>query len=470
MKNLSLIKTAGYRLALAVLGLFVFEPMFAQLEMDMTLTPSQLVQNVLLGPAVSVSNVTFNGQPGDNVNLQLGRFEGQSNVLSISQGIFMCSGPADQIIGSFSMPSAFYNGDPDLFQLAGNIISTSSVVNQAVLEFDFVPLGDSLLIDFVFMSHEYPDYTCSYFNDPFGFFISGPGIEGPFSNNAKNIALVPGSNAPIAVNSINGGVPTGGGSMQNCFSINPNFVGDSQYFVGNDPMAVNDVQFPGMTVTLTAGTPLICGETYHIKLAIADINDSAFDSGVLLAGGGFKCSYSGLTAHPEDMLAFVGESVEFSVQSSVSSNTYQWQIFSETEFVDLNEGGQFSGTTEPTLTVSNLTEDNDGQQFRCMIFTESCVVPSGHAVLNLIVIGVEELTNDMVSVFPNPASESLTINTPAELNGSLYTITDLTGRAVMQGMLTNTSTTLSLSGVPRGAYQISINVRGRMLTQRIFVR
>jgi hypothetical protein len=78
------------------------------------------------------------------------------------------------------------------------------------LEFDFVPTGDSLQFRYVFGSEEYTSYTCADYNDAFGFFLSGPGIAGPFSNGAAiNIALVPGTTVPVSISTLNGGEPTG---------------------------------------------------------------------------------------------------------------------------------------------------------------------------------------------------------------------------------------------------------------------
>lgn len=260
----------------------------AQVSIDQTLTPLQLVEDVLLGEGIEVSNVTFNGIDGNTLNNQIARYNGPSNFIGFDDGIVLVSGPAEVVTGGFGGAlNPNVTQDPDLVLLANPSGTSWTVNNCAVLEFDFIPTGDSLTIKFVFASIEYPGYTCTQFNDPFGFFISGPGISGPFTGGAANIALVPNSDIPIAVNTINGGAPTGSGTVQNCLNANPNFVADSQYFVNNAAQPDGDIQFPGMTTTLTARAAVICGETYHIKLAIADVSDGALDSGVFIEAASF---------------------------------------------------------------------------------------------------------------------------------------------------------------------------------------
>jgi gliding motility-associated-like protein len=269
---------------------FINLPAAAQVQIDQTLTPDQLVQDVLLGEGIEVFNITFNGQPGNILNNQICKYTGPSNFIAFDEGIGMVSGPVGQFTGQGGTITQNITQDPDLLAIANVGGTNYSVNNCAILEFDFIPTGDSINIRFVYMSFEYPSFTCSSFNDPFAFFLSGPGLSGPYSNNAVNIALIPNSNTPIGVNTINGGVPTGGGTAQNCFNANPNWISDSQYYLWNNPPMAGDIQFPGMTTTITGKAQVICGEVYHIKLAIADASDGALDSGVIIEAGSLVSS------------------------------------------------------------------------------------------------------------------------------------------------------------------------------------
>jgi hypothetical protein len=254
----------------------------AQITVDNTQTPEQLVQNVLLGGGITVSNVTFNGQPGNVINDQIGSFDGTNSNVNIAQGLVMCSGSVPEVVGpnnndglTLGPASPDFTGDIDL-----ETISQQNVNDKAVLEFDFIPIGDSIKFQYVFGSEEYPEWVCS-FNDVFGFFLSGPGISGGqgYQNDAINIALVPNSGEYVGVNTINNG-DNDDPNNPNCPAVNPNL------YVNND--GGTTVVFDGFTVVLTAKAEVTCGELHHIKLAIGDALDNAFDSGVFIEGGSFS--------------------------------------------------------------------------------------------------------------------------------------------------------------------------------------
>ncbi|HEY0976132.1 MAG TPA: choice-of-anchor L domain-containing protein, partial [Flavobacteriales bacterium] len=260
----------------------------AQLQVDVTQTPAELVQNVLLGGGVTVSNVTFNEGSASVLSEQAGAFSGNSNLglqagLLLGTGdVTLAEGPNDSG-GDTQGGGNFGAEDVDLTALAG--FSTN---DRSVLEFDFVPSGDSLSFRFVFGSEEYNEWVCSGVNDVFGFFLSGPGINGPFTNNAVNLALVPGTNVPITINTVNNGTAGSNGMAETCDAADPNWTANSIYYFDN--AGGTTVQYDGFTVVLVAAAEVICGQTYHIKIAVADGGDTALDSGVFLEAGSFQSS------------------------------------------------------------------------------------------------------------------------------------------------------------------------------------
>ncbi len=257
----------------------------AQVEIIDTLTVEELVNDFLLGEGVSATNITFNGVDADLITVQVKLYEGESNVIAFDQGMIMGSTDVGDAVdgGGFGGIEIPIQNDPDLVAIANQDMN-----DCAIIEFDFEVSSDSVKFNYVFASLEYPGFTCSVYNDAFGFFLSGPGLSGPFTDNAVNIALVPNTDIPVAINTINSGQASNPANSGICEDANPNWVEDSQYFVDNQPPSAGDVVIPGMTTTLTAESAVQCGEEYHIKLAIGDAFDGILDSYVIIEAGSFQ--------------------------------------------------------------------------------------------------------------------------------------------------------------------------------------
>lgn len=258
----------------------------AQITVQNTQSPSSLVQNVLMGTGVVASNITYNGSA---VNAQMPQgnvtfFNNNGSNFPITTGVLLttgngiaAAGPNNSGTFSNNVPSTpDVSGDPDL-----NAISSGSPTNGAILEFDFIPAGDTISFRYIFGSDEYPEFSPSSFNDAFGFFLSGPGISGPYSNGSVNIATIPGGTTPVTINNVNNGL-TNSGPCTNCayFVFNGNGGGGLVYG--------NAIQYDGVTTILTANASVQCGQTYHIKLAICNVLDTGYDSGVFLEADSFS--------------------------------------------------------------------------------------------------------------------------------------------------------------------------------------
>lgn len=279
-------------------ALLFFTTAHAQMTVTSNMTVEQYVQDVLLGVNVTVSNVTFNTGTAAVSSTAVGGFEAPSCNMGIPSGFLMSSGDAAGAVGpntetSHSGPGTgtWAGTDPDLVSLV-QANGGNSVNDWVIIEFDFVPLGDTLRFNYVWASEEYDFYAESGFNDVFGFFISGPGINGTYSNNSINIALLPDGTTPVGINTINNGSGNAG-PCDNCDLYNQDSDPDSSFPWPQDAAApwFNDpyyMQFDGYTDVLTALAIVQCGQTYHIKLAVCDANDSGFDSAVFLQRDSFS--------------------------------------------------------------------------------------------------------------------------------------------------------------------------------------
>ena len=251
--------------------------------------PEAYIQEILLGEGVTATNITYSGGLS-----QLGFLENGSNVFSVDAGLMLntdnalCDAPCADCLGGGT--------DADLLNVANSVppligqpFSVSSVNDLCILEFDFEAGGDSIAFNYVFGSDEYLTYVNSPYNDIFAFFLSGPGISGPYASPAAfpggaiNIAQVPESDPllPVTISSVNN-------------------VTNSEYYIDNPGGSAGtgpyDICTNGFTSTFTAAAAVQCGETYHIKLAIADGSDTALESFVVLEAGSFSSNAVNLEA------------------------------------------------------------------------------------------------------------------------------------------------------------------------------
>lgn len=341
-----------------------------QLAVSSNMTEQELVEDVLVGQGVQVSNIQFTGATPSR-----GTFNSTNSNVGITEGVILSTGRIFDAIGPNNDPGGFssnndmgQDGDDDLELLLGLGATT---LDAAVLEFDFVPIEDSIVFNYVFASEEYLEFVNDGYFDVFGFFLSGPGINGPYSNNAVNVALVPGTNTPVTIDNVNDQV-------------------NSDYYVDNGdgetwPQTVNSsiVQYDGLTIRMTAVLHVQACETYHIKLAIADVTDGIYDSAVFLEKGSFSLVEPIANAGPDRNICS-GESTPIGF-FPINDQTYSWS---------------------PSLGLSNdhianpiLTLDNDGNVSYQQTY-ELTVVKEGCSSFN------ETYTDEMVAtVYPNPVYE-----------------------------------------------------------------
>jgi len=250
----------------------------SQLVVNNATNSISAVQDFLLGSGVQAFNIVYTGN-----NDQIASFTCANCNLGLPSGVVMSSGNANTAAGPNNAggSSTAYNvtsADADL-----NAISAVNVFDACILQFDFIPTGDSLVFRFVFGSDEYPEYTNNIFNDSFGFFLSGPGIAGPFTNMAQNIAIIPNTTVPISINNLNNGNAGTNGPCEYCQYYIHNGTGAQAPFNSSNTY----IQADGFTTVLEAYSPVQCGETYRIKLAIADGGDASFNSWVFLEANSF---------------------------------------------------------------------------------------------------------------------------------------------------------------------------------------
>ncbi|MEY4876750.1 MAG: hypothetical protein RL708_1899 [Bacteroidota bacterium] len=287
----------------------------AQVSIDTSITIKKLVQHYLLGEGIKAGNITFSGN-----KLAIARFDFKATPIDIKKGILLCTGSVFNAQGPNKYPYATtgfvdiktqkkIKGDKDLNRIAHNYS-----FDAAILEFDFVPTNNKISFRYCFGSEEYPEYVGSRYNDVFGFFITGGKLKG------KNLATLPLSVMPITVNSINQKEnkkafidndyftdvkpiketpitkkkkPTPTNKNKKKTDIIEDEKVDILFEVNKKKKAklnqaiLNNIEYDGITRGLVAWCYVTPYQKYHIKIAIADVGDNSYDSGVFLEEGSF---------------------------------------------------------------------------------------------------------------------------------------------------------------------------------------
>lgn len=262
------------KIILLLLATCVFNTIKAQLTITDSLSTLQIT-NLLQGLGVTISNLTVNCPAR-----AMGEFSGTSEM-AITQGLVLSTGRVDLIASpnNSSSTSHSYNNPGDA-QL-GSLTSTSTY-DACILEFDCLPIGDTLLFNFSFGSEEYMEFASSGYNDVFGIFVSGPGISGTI-----NAAALPNGTA-VTINNVNA-------------NVNSNYYYDNGDGTGSGTAPDGAyVQYDGFTTNLTAFAVVIPGSVYHFKVGVADSGDGVYDSGIFLEAFSFK-SLTGTTTQISDV-------------------------------------------------------------------------------------------------------------------------------------------------------------------------
>ena len=233
------------------------------------LTATGLVQ-ALVGTGVSVSNISYNGAP-----IAAGTFSGGTGIVGFAQGIVLSSGDIASVVGPQNLSAStstdnLLPGDASLDALVGG-----ATQDATVLEFDFTcPTTSVVSFQYVFASEEFDEWVNTQYNDVFAFFLNG-----------QNIALIPNTTTPVAINNVNCDNPYAPPGGTNCALYETN---DCESLGFGFPCSLRATEMDGQTHVFSAVGTLHAGAN-HIKLAIADRGDGVYDSNVFIRGESFTC-------------------------------------------------------------------------------------------------------------------------------------------------------------------------------------
>ncbi|WP_196890184.1 T9SS type B sorting domain-containing protein [Aureivirga sp. CE67] len=341
------------KIIIKLLFLFVFSNVFSQkIEINADSSPNnyellsleELVEQVFIdGDCVDINSISTVVNPDYGPNQpqkkNYGYFQRPDGVdFPFEDGIILTTGNAYRVGNQTFYPNSEGGGDwesvsdVDLEKLIEN--PNIKIKNATSFEFDFIAPSESTSFRYIFGSNEYSNnsFPCGNFADTFAFILSGDDIPNSmfYNHDSKastpdievdlggiNIALVPETNIPVKVTTIHD---------KTCANSSPGFGVDSNIdYYTTEYQSLNT---GGTTVPMTAEiNGLTPGNTYHLKLVVADASDYAYDSFVMLEGGGFILKKPEI----EEITKFAceGESYIIGGDDLNADGTYSWEKYDE---------------------------------------------------------------------------------------------------------------------------------------------
>ena len=196
----------------------------------------------------------------------------------------------------------------------------------------------------------------------------------------QNIALVPGTSDFVSINNVNDAM-------------------NADYYVDNDDMTLGDstqIEYDGFTVPLTAVANVTPGETYHVKIVVADAGDSVLDSGVFL-------SVESLCG---DAASYLQPAFDFTVEGNtvIVDNNSLYGVQFEWDFGD---GTTYIGANPPPHTYAGRS---DGTVYTITLTVTNAAGTIIETIKEDVLIGSVSVSNPTadkgIKVFPNPATNN----------------------------------------------------------------
>ncbi|MEM7366830.1 MAG: choice-of-anchor L domain-containing protein, partial [Pseudomonadota bacterium] len=289
----------------------------------------------IFGDTVTIVSADYTGS-GFSSGIYTGADTSETGFAPSETGVILSTGRASRVhnptgdpnrIPNTSTNSAGPNNDSDFNAVAG-----ASTFDASFLEVDFVPTEDTYSIQFVYSSEEYPEFVGSQFNDIVAVWINGVAVD-------------------LAV----------GTGQSDIGNINP--TSNSNLYLDNTGDTFN-TEMDGFTVTLTLTLDVVPNMINSIKIGVADVGDSNYDTNLLIASDSIQ---AGLLAVDDTATIVTNGTPDLDVLANDISSSGATLTVTQINGIDvmigdtviLNSGQSVTLNGDGTLGVVNTSSGDD---------------------------------------------------------------------------------------------------------------
>ena len=160
-----------------------------------------------------------------------------------------------------------------------------------------------------------------------------------------------------------------------------------------------------------------------------------------------------ITSQPTNAQLCSGSNTSFSVTATGTGLIYQWQVNPGTGFINVVNGGVYSGATTSTLSITGAGTAMNGYQYRSNLSNSTCLtaIPT-----NAVILTVRQLPTVSLSASPLtsllPGQTTTLTATPSATTGGILT----TNWFFNTGAISNTGNTRVVNVEQVGDYRVTI--------------
>ncbi len=292
-----------------------------KVENDSIIPPSNF-SNFLASSGIKQITSEFVGNPSS-----IGFFTNGITSIGFDSGIVLTTGLAEQVVGPNSRANAGANFSNHFFS-DGDIPLPTGLCDGVSLTIDFIANRDSVCLDYVFGSEEYPEFVAKEYGDMVGIYIYPLNQK---TNKFKNLAILP-DKSPVHINYLNANKNAG-------------------WFVRNDDHSCenyHEIELDGYSKPLFAGCKVKPGIPYRLKIILADAGDCEYDSGIFLRAVSFKTATKPLKKK-KSAVKSASYVVEFPYNESILSEESMLHLIKHMDLMRNRtfDSIQITGHTEP---------------------------------------------------------------------------------------------------------------------------